>query len=45
LQEDFMQETPHQYIQRILGYIDGKDPLRVQRETPKKLQTLIKPLS
>jgi uncharacterized damage-inducible protein DinB len=44
-QEDFMQETPQQYIQRILGYIDGKDPLRVQRETPKKLQTQIKPLS
>ena len=40
-----MQETPQQYIQRILGYIDGKDPLRVQRETPKKLQTQIKPLS
>jgi uncharacterized damage-inducible protein DinB len=45
LQEDFMQETAQQYIQRILGYIDGKDPLRVQRETPKKLQQLIKPLS
>jgi len=40
-----MQETPQQYIQRILGFIDGKDPLRVQRETPKKLQKLIKPLS
>jgi uncharacterized damage-inducible protein DinB len=40
-----MQETPQQYIQRILGFIDGKDPLRVQRETPKKLQQLIKPLS
>jgi uncharacterized damage-inducible protein DinB len=40
-----MQETPQQYIQRILGYIDGKDPLRVQRETPKKLQKLVKPLS
>jgi len=40
-----MQETPQQYIQRILGFIDGKDPLRVQRETPRKLQTLIKPLS
>jgi uncharacterized damage-inducible protein DinB len=40
-----MQETPQQYIQRILGFVDGKDPLRVQRETPKKLQTLIKPLS
>ena len=40
-----MKETPQQYIQRILGHIEGKDPLRVQRETPKKLQTLIKPLS
>jgi hypothetical protein len=39
-----MQETAQQYIQRILGFIDGKDPLRVQRETPKKLQKLIKPL-
>jgi hypothetical protein len=45
LQEDFMQETPQQYMQRILGYVEGKDPLRVQRETPKKLQKLIKPLS
>ena len=40
-----MQETPQQYIQRILGHIEGKDPLQVQRETPKKLQKLIKPLS
>jgi hypothetical protein len=40
-----MQETPQQYIQRILGFIDGKDPLQVQRDTPKKLQKLIKPLS
>jgi hypothetical protein len=37
-----MQETPQQYIQRILGHVEGKDPLRVQRETPKKLQQLIK---
>jgi uncharacterized damage-inducible protein DinB len=40
-----MQETPQQYIQRILGHAEGKDPLKVQRETPKKLQQLIKPLS
>jgi hypothetical protein len=32
-----MQETPQQYTQRILGHIEGKDPLKVQRETPKKL--------
>ena len=40
-----MQETPQQYIHRILGYVEDKDPLQVQRETPKKLQTLVKPLS
>jgi hypothetical protein len=40
-----MQETAEQYIQRILGFIEGKEPLRVQAETPKKLQKLIKPLS
>lgn len=40
-----MQETPQQYIQRILGFVEGKEPLEVQRETPKKLQNLIKPLS
>jgi hypothetical protein len=39
-----MKETPPQYIQRVLGYLGGKDPLRVQQETPKKLQKLIKPL-
>jgi uncharacterized damage-inducible protein DinB len=40
-----MQEAPQHYIQRILGHAEGKDPLKVQRETPKKLQKLIKPLS
>jgi len=40
-----MQETPQQYIQRILGFVEGKDPLQVQSETPKKLAKLIKPLS
>jgi DinB family protein len=40
-----MKETPQQYIQRILGHIDGKDPLGVQAETPQKLQSLIKPFS
>jgi hypothetical protein len=40
-----MKETPQQYIQRILGHLDGKDPLRVQQETPKKLQRLTKSLS
>jgi uncharacterized damage-inducible protein DinB len=40
-----MQETPQQYIQRILGYIEGQEPLQVQQETAKKLQKLVKPLS
>jgi len=37
-----MPETPQEYTQRILSYTEGKDPLRVQRETPKKLAALIK---
>jgi uncharacterized damage-inducible protein DinB len=40
-----MQETPEQYIQRIVGNAEGKDPLRVQRDTPKKLAALIRRLS
>jgi uncharacterized damage-inducible protein DinB len=40
-----MQETPQQYTQRITGYMQGKEPLQVQRETAKKLAKLIKPLS
>jgi len=40
-----MQETPQQYTQRMLGYVNGKDPLRIQKETAKKLQRLTKPLS
>ncbi|HYX80749.1 MAG TPA: DinB family protein [Gemmatimonadales bacterium] len=40
-----MTETPQQYTQRILGYIDGKKPLAVQAATPKKLDRLIKGVS
>ena len=40
-----MQETAQQYIQRILGFVEGKDPLQVQSETARKLAKLIKPLS
>lgn len=36
-----MPETPEQYTKRILGYVQGKDPLRVQRETHRKLAALI----
>src|SRR5215471_11217389 len=40
-----MQETPQQYIQRIQGYIEGKEPLKVQRETPRKLAKLVRGLN
>src|SRR5207237_9029569 len=40
-----MQETPQQYTQRMLGYVNGKDPRRIQKETAKKLQRLTKALS
>jgi DinB superfamily len=39
-----MQETPQQYTQRMLGNVEGQDPLRVQRSTPAKLAKLIRGL-
>ena len=40
-----MQETPQQYTQRILGYSSGKDTLRVQQSTARKLAALTRRLS
>jgi hypothetical protein len=37
-----MNETPQQYTQRVVGYIEGKQPLAVQAATAKKLDRLIK---
>ena len=37
-----MPETPQQYTQRILSYLEGVDPLRIQQATAKKLASLIK---
>jgi hypothetical protein len=37
-----MQETPQQYTQRILGYIDGKKPLDILGAAPRKVAALIK---
>jgi hypothetical protein len=37
-----MQETPQQYTQRVVGYVEGKQPLAVQSATAKKLERLIK---
>jgi hypothetical protein len=35
-----MPETPQQYIQRILGHVDGQDAIKVQRTTAAKLKKL-----
>jgi DinB superfamily len=40
-----MKETPEQYTERILGYVEGKQPLVVQAATAKKLNRLIKGVS
>jgi hypothetical protein len=40
-----MKETAQQYTNRILSHIDGKDPLKVQKSTAKKLDKLTKRLS
>lgn len=40
-----MKETAQQYTQRILDYVEGKQPLAVQAETAKKLERLMKGVS
>lgn len=40
-----MTETTEQYVGRILKNLDGKDPLKIQKNTAKKLHKIIKPLS
>ena len=37
-----MNETPKQYTQRVVGYVEGKQPLAVQAATARKLERLIK---
>jgi hypothetical protein len=37
-----MNETPQQYGQRVVGYLEGKDPVEVLSTTPRELQKLIK---
>jgi hypothetical protein len=36
-----MKETAQQYTQRILSYVEGKEPLSVQAETAERLERLI----
>jgi DinB superfamily len=40
-----MRETPQQYTQRLLGYMEGKEPLVVQAATAETLERLIKGVS
>jgi hypothetical protein len=37
-----MNETPQEYIQRILAQLGGKDPLKVQASTAEKLGRLVR---
>jgi len=37
-----MQETPQEYSARMLGNVGGKDPLKIQAVTAKKLHKLVK---
>ena len=36
-----MKETPQEYVQRILTYLSGKNPLNIQAQTAKELERLI----
>jgi len=40
-----MQETAEQYIHRILGYVEGQDAIKVQRNTAAKLKKAISGLT
>ena len=40
-----MPETAQQYIQRILGYVKGRDAIKVQRSTATKLKKLTRGLT
>jgi hypothetical protein len=40
-----MQETAPQYIQRILGHVEGQDAIKVQRSTAAKLKKLTQGLT
>ena len=40
-----MPETPQQYTQRILSYVEGKDALKIQRSTTGELKRLTRGLN
>jgi hypothetical protein len=37
-----MQETPQQYRQRMLGQLEGQDPLKIQAATPARIARLLR---
>jgi uncharacterized damage-inducible protein DinB len=37
-----MNETPQQYVARVLGYMEGHEPMKVQRSTADKLEKFIR---
>jgi hypothetical protein len=45
LEKKNMPETAQQYIQRILGHVEGQDAIKVQRTTMPKLKKLINGLT
>jgi hypothetical protein len=40
-----MQETPQQYTQRILGYLEGTEPMEVVAATPRRTSRMIESVS
>ena len=40
-----MQETPQQYTQRVLGYLEGKKPMEILAATPRQIARLVKGVS
>src|SRR5260370_42295723 len=42
--DEHMKETPQQYTERVLGYVEGKKPLAVQAATANKLARLVRGL-
>lgn len=40
-----MNESPQQYAKRVVGYLEGKDPVEVLSTTPRELQKLIEGFS
>jgi hypothetical protein len=40
-----MQETPQQYTQRVLGYLEGKKPMEVLAATPRQIARQVKGVS